>query len=317
MLIDTFSWEPYEQALLERKRVLPEVMTKRNKAVADTKNFYAVIGSGAFIPGHLLVIPKKLIFAFASLPDDQVEEADWFLNKMERIVQKTYGLKTIIAEHGMCHTPPSERKHYDHAHVHLFTLSPHVTEQGLTKAIDFTLARRAPAVTEICLEGKTYTKADEISEQFRRAAMEGVAPNTLSFKGKLLTLTDVQQYAMDDLVLSGRTPMSHAGMYTYFKTPWASNSFMTHYDLQSQITRHIVFNAERGIDTWEKDGGTMEWRWQENPFWERMVQTMRDIAPAMQEIESEPEARRFAFRNGVILPPNKHKTNGVVRQAHP
>lgn len=301
MLIDTFAWEPYEKALRERARILPEVMTKRNKVIADTKNFYAVVGSGAFVHGHLLVIPKKLTFAFASLPDDQIEEADWFISKVEQVIFDTYGQQTIVAEHGMCHTPPSERKHYDHAHIHLFPVSDHVTEQRVTDAINFTLERRAPNVTKLSYLGKDFTTPADISEQFRRAALVGVNKNDLRIEGEHLSLYDIKQYPMDDLILSGRRPMEVKGMYTYFRTPWAANSFMTHHDLQSQITRHIVYNAGRGIRTWEQDKGTMEWKWQENIFWANMEKTFRDIAPAMERVEADQKARKFKFKNDVLL----------------
>lgn len=302
MLIDTFAWEPYETALKKRGRILPKVMTKRNKAIADTKNFYAVVGSGAFVQGHLLVIPKQLTFAFASLPDEQIEEANWFIGKMEQVIFDTYGQRSIVAEHGMCHTPPSERKHYDHAHVHMFPVSDHVTEQQITDAINFTLERRAPNVSKLSYLGRDYTAPSDISEQFRQAALSGVSRYGLSIEGEHLSLASIQQYPMGDLILSGRKPMKAKGMYTYFRTPWASNSFMTHHDLQSQITRHIVFNAEKGISTWEQDRGTMEWKWQENIFWANMEKTLKDVAPAMEKVECDKEATKFRFKNGVLLP---------------
>ena len=296
---DTFDWEPYRVELDARNYVLPETMTRKNKAVATTDNFYAVVGRGSFSHGYLLVIPKVPISSFAEIKDSQVEEFEWFTSKMAKVVGKTYNAHIAVAEHGMCPCLPGGDKNFNHAHIHILPFDSRITESQFAAAANFALQRRTIGVKKVKIGDVELSHPHDISEVLRSAVSGGEPLENYIAEGKLAKIKDLQQLDMEPFVATARKAVASHGHYVYFKSPWASSSFFTVEDMQSQAAREIVYNAAHGITKYEVS--STNWQWQPNVHWDVMFQTMKDLSAFMPEVEKDTRAKSFGFRNAVAL----------------
>ena len=87
---DSLSWDAFYQGTLKRKVYPPKTTNLFNRLVAHTKNFFAISGIGAFIPGYLLVMTKELKPSFGMVKKEDINEMNWFIKILSSSLVKTY-----------------------------------------------------------------------------------------------------------------------------------------------------------------------------------------------------------------------------------
>ena len=100
--MDVLSWDKFlEESLLESTYPPPKIKLY-NRLVAHTDNFFIIAAIGAFVPGYLMLVSKKLIPSLALIEDNQVNEMKWLIQKCSDAISKTYNKNVAVFEHGMC-----------------------------------------------------------------------------------------------------------------------------------------------------------------------------------------------------------------------
>jgi diadenosine tetraphosphate (Ap4A) HIT family hydrolase len=74
---------------------------------------------GSLTEGWLLIVPRAHVPATAALARDQYVEVTAALHKMEARLQETFGLPTVIFEHGPAAFGRTAGCGVDHAHLHI------------------------------------------------------------------------------------------------------------------------------------------------------------------------------------------------------
>lgn len=86
----------------------------------ETDNFLVVPGSGAFVDGYLMILPKAHIMSCAELNDEQMEELKGVMDDVKFILKSIYGSEILIWENGSGSGGKGKPKtSIVHAHVHV------------------------------------------------------------------------------------------------------------------------------------------------------------------------------------------------------
>ena len=64
---DALSWDLFLQGSINRDSYPPEEINLVNRLVCHTKNFFVISAIGAFVPGYLMIISKRLISLFINI----------------------------------------------------------------------------------------------------------------------------------------------------------------------------------------------------------------------------------------------------------
>ena len=91
----------------------------KERIIKKTKNFYAMLSLGPIEEGHMLIITKKHISSFPSLPEHLVAEFLAIKGVVRKILKEEYG-GCIFFEHNLSGTSITKRDtpHDYHAHLH-------------------------------------------------------------------------------------------------------------------------------------------------------------------------------------------------------
>lgn len=85
----------------------------------ETENFLVVPGSGGFIDGYLMILPKAHIMSCAELDDEQMEELKGVISDVKFILKSIYGKEVLVWENGSGSGGKGKPKtSIVHAHVH-------------------------------------------------------------------------------------------------------------------------------------------------------------------------------------------------------
>ena len=125
-------YEKFHQESRERNSYPPKKIELFNRLVAHSKNFFAISAVGAFSPGYLLIITKKLISSFAVIENSELNEMKWFIGTMSKALEETYNRKSVLFEHGMCACIGG----LDRAHLHLMTADKKVSNEMFLESIN-------------------------------------------------------------------------------------------------------------------------------------------------------------------------------------
>ena len=68
----------------------PKEIDLVNRLVCHTKNFFVIAAIGAFVPGYLMIVSKKLISSYALLEEKELDEFYWLINRVRKSVETTY-----------------------------------------------------------------------------------------------------------------------------------------------------------------------------------------------------------------------------------
>ena len=295
---DVLSWDLFLEGFSKRKRFPPTEFELYDRLVAATRNFFCVVGVGAFRPGYLLVISKKLLPSMASLPDNSYDEFAWFLHTLRNMLEKVYGSRVAIFEHGMCACVGG----LDRAHVHLMPLSRGVSDPEICGAIDAALLHRRAGVEGVVYDGYRFVNIDDI-----RQILESAEPDDYTLEGVQLSFDSLHSsYPIQGYPENLVNHVMSGGHYVYFDSDSLGSSFLTTADMNTQLGREIVFRASLANDTdlatyhqkvFRKNPHAALWRWQEFAFIENILKTLADVAVELESLETNDQALQYDYKN--------------------
>ena len=116
---DVLSWEKFEENTFNEKKYPPEKIELFNRLIASTENFFVIAAIGAFVPGYVMIVTKKLLPSLALIEDSQKDELDWLIKTLSESISEVYQKKVALFEHGMCACIGG----LDRAHLHIMPMS--------------------------------------------------------------------------------------------------------------------------------------------------------------------------------------------------
>ena len=288
LIKDQLAWDRFFNESSKRETYPPKKIELFNRLVAYTNNFFVITALGAFSPGYLMIITKKLIPSISMVEDEHIEELHWLIEVMLKAVRKTYNKETVIFEHGNC----SCLGGLDRAHLHIMTIDEKADDDLVKKCINKTLISRRAGISSIEINGYKLENIHDISE-----IMNSSESNSYKVNGKQLVYEDIcNAFDINNWPVSTRKHVQNKGQFVYFKTNSSSTSFLTDKNFQTQLGRQIVFEIEKETNSdikkmseeiLTKNSYANIWKWQEFSFKENMLATMNDLIPALSDIKND------------------------------
>ena len=233
---DSLSWNAFYQGALKRKVYPPKATNLFNRLVAHTKNFFAISGVGAFIPGYLLVMTKELTPSFGMVKKEDINEMNWFIKILSSSLVKKYKKNVVKFEHGMCACVGG----LDRAHLHIIPISKKISSKDIKNAINKTLIKRKVGIKSITFKGTKLQNQYDINK-----IMEIVNKKNYKIEGKQLLYEDLIN--TDDFKkypLSVKSEILKGKHYVYFDSNFENSSFLSYENFSTQIGREILYYAE-------------------------------------------------------------------------
>ncbi len=281
---DVLSWEKFNEDTHNEVRYPPDKIELFNRLIASTENFFVIAAIGAFVPGYVMIITKKLLPSLALIEDNQKDELDWLINILSNSITEVYKKKIVMFEHGMCACIGG----LDRAHLHIMPISENADDKKIISSINKTLIRRRSGITSVEVDGYKFENIHDITE-----IMNGSEEDSYKIHGKQLNYNDIKNLDVSDWPFSTRKQVLKGGHYVFFKTNSPTSSFLTDQNFQTQLGREIVFEiekvsnpkiAELNKKILEKNNYANLWKWQEFSFKENILQTMHDLITPLEKI---------------------------------
>ena len=297
MTEDVLSWEKFDQDSKKRSTYPPKEIKLFNRLVAHSNNFFAISAIGAFSKGYLLIVTKELLSSFALVEHAQIKEMKWFIKSISTAIEKTYGRKIVLFEHGMCACVGG----LDRAHVHLMTVDKKANDKMFLDSVNKVLQKRKAGIKYI--EYKDY-KLENIHDI--NQIIESSEKHLYKVVGKQLSYDDIKNDL--DVTKWPTSALEHVkkgGHYVYFDNSFKSSSFLTNKNFNTQLGREVLYEVEKKTNKELKKFSDKNiklnpysnmWKWQEFPFNDNMLETMKDIAPALYKISDSTEAKLYYFK---------------------
>jgi len=294
---DVLSWERFFNESKKRNFYPPKEIEMFNRLVSHTNNFFVIAAIGAFTPGYLMLVTKKLLPSFSLIDDEQLNELKWLIKVTASAIKETYNREVVYFEHGMCACVGG----LDRAHLHLMTVSKDVNDDLLKKTINKVLSKRKSGIKSVEINGYKLENIHDIVE-----IMNSTEASSYKVNGKQLYFDDIKNNLdIKNWPVSARDHVSKGGHYVYFQTNSISSSFLTNKNFQTQLGRQIVFETEieanntikeMSYKILKKNNYASIWKWQEFSFKENMLKTMEDLIPALLKIEKDNKNNKFNFQ---------------------
>ena len=297
LIKDALSWDQFLSETLKEDSYPPKKIKLFNRLMAHSNNFFIISAIGAFTPGYLMLISKKLVPSFSLIDDEHLNELKWLAEAMRGVVKKIYNRNTVIFEHGMCACVGG----LDRAHMHLMTIDKNASDNLIKDSINNVLIKRKAGITSVEINGHKLENIHDILEITNSADASSYKIN-----GKQILYEDIyNNLDVDSWPISARPHVSKGGHYVYFKTDKKTSSFFTNKNFQTQLGRQIVFELERQTNSsfknmsdeiLKKNNYANVWKWQEFTFKENMLKTMNDLIPALLEVKNDSKSNKFNFQ---------------------
>ena len=294
---DVLSWDLFLEGFSKRKEFPPTEFGLYDRLVAATRNFFCVVGVGAFRLGYLLVISKTLLPSMASMPDNSYDEFTWFLNTLRRVLERLYGSRVAIVEHGMCACVGG----LDRAHVHIIPFPKDVSDFDICGATDAALIDRRAGIEGVVYDGYRFVNIHDI-----RQILESADPGDYTLEGVQLSFDSLNSpYSIQGYPGTLVNHIMTGGHYVYFDSGTLDSSFLTTVDLSTQLGREIVLRTSLSKDTdlatyhqkvSRKNPHAELWRWQEFAFVENILKSLADVAVELQSLESDGDAFKYDYK---------------------
>lgn len=294
---DVLSWERFFNESKKRNFYPPKEIEMFNRLISHTNNFFVIAAIGAFTPGYLMLVTKKLLPSFSLIDDEQLNELKWLIKVTASAIKETYNREVVYFEHGMCACVGG----LDRAHLHLMTVSKDVNDDLLKKTINKVLSKRKAGIKSVEINGYKLENIHDIVE-----IMNSTEASSYKVNGKQLYFDDIKNNLdIKNWPVSARDHVSKGGHYVYFQTNSISSSFLTNKNFQTQLGRQIVFETEIEANNTikemsdkilKKNNYASIWKWQEFSFKENMLKTMEDLIPALLKIEKDNKNNKFNFQ---------------------
>ena len=294
---DVLSWERFFNESKKRNFYPPKEIEMFNRLVSHTNNFFVIAAIGAFTPGYLMLVTKKLLPSFSLIDDEQLNELKWLIKVTASAIKETYNREVVYFEHGMCACVGG----LDRAHLHLMTVNKDVNDDLLKKTINKVLSKRKAGIKSVEINGYKLENIHDIVE-----VMNSTEASSYKVNGKQLYFDDIKNNLdIKNWPVSTRDHVSKGGHYVYFQTNSISSSFLTNKNFQTQLGRQIVFETEIEANNTikemsdkilKKNNYASIWKWQEFSFKENMLKTMEDLIPVLLKIEKDNKNNKFNFQ---------------------
>jgi diadenosine tetraphosphate (Ap4A) HIT family hydrolase len=279
------AWQRFREGAMQRGDIPPRVTQLDDCLMCSTDHFFVIVGSGAFIPGYLIIVTKQPYRSFAEIPESLYPELRWLIHLLSTLLEKQYQKNVVTFEHGMCGCSGA-----DNAHLHLMPVSRWATCADFRRSIDRVLNHRGIGIT------------DAIDRELQREFRSDASAQEVWTVDQLQRLP-IDRYPrwIDRSVLLQK--------YVYFNAPFDDASFLTTVDLGSQVGREIIFEVEKyhsktlqkalkQMARSQSDAyGKLVWRWQDFEFKENMVKTMHHLAEPLSQVIQTGYAKRFGFQS--------------------
>ncbi len=294
---DALSWDLFLNGSKKRTSYPPKKIDLENRLVCHTKNFFVVGAIGAFVPGYLMIISKKLISSYALLESKELEELYWLIQQVSNSIEKTYKKKVVLFEHGMCACVGG----LDRAHLHLMPIDESVVDKDIVDAVNRVLNNRKAGINFVEFNDHKFENIHDIKQ-----IIETGDEKKYKIDGKLLIFNDLQNLSVDEWPLSALGHVQKGGHYIYFKSGSNNSSFLTTQNFQTQFGREVVYEiikyknnefSKKTEQILKKNAYSNVWRWQEFSFKENIYKTMLDLIPELNNIPKNEMYNFKTFQN--------------------
>ena len=116
---DALSWDKFLEVTSKEKIYPPKKIDLFNRLLGHTDNFFIIAAIGAFVPGYVMIVSKKMIPSFALIEDNQLDELNWLIKNVSNTIKNAYDKEIVIFEHGMCACIGG----LDRAHLHIMPVN--------------------------------------------------------------------------------------------------------------------------------------------------------------------------------------------------
>ena len=297
LIEDVLSWDKFSNETLKEDSHPPKKIKLFNRLMAHSNNFFIISAIGAFSPGYLMLISKKLVPSFSLIDDEYLDELKWLTEAMRDVMQKAYNRNTVVFEHGMCACVGG----LDRAHMHLMTIGKNASDNLIKDSINKALIKRRAGITSVEIDGHKLENIHDILQ-----ITDSADASSYKINGKQLLYEDIHNNLdVNSWPVSARPHVKKGGHYVYFKTNKNTSSFFTNKNFQTQLGRQIVFELEKQTnptfknmseEILKKNNYANVWKWQEFAFKENMLKTMNDLIPALLEVKNDSKSNKFNFQ---------------------
>ena len=288
LIKDQLAWDGFFDESSKRETYPPKKIELFNRLVAYTNNFFLIAATGAFTPGYLMLITKKLIPSHSMIEEKHVDELKWLIEVISKAISKTYKKETVTFEHGNCACLGG----LDRAHLHIMTINEKADNDLIKECINKTLINRMAGISSVEINGHKLENIHDITE-----IMNSSDSNSYKVNGKQLVYEDIcSDFDINNWPISTKKHVQNNGQYVYFKTNSPSTSFLTNKNFQTQLGRQIVFEIEKETNSdikkinkeiLKKNIYANIWKWQEFSFKENMLKTMNDLILELLNIKND------------------------------
>ena len=294
---DALSWDLFLNGSKKRTSYPPKKIDLENRLVCHTKNFFVVGAIGAFVPGYLMIISKKLISSYALLESKELEELYWLIQQVSNSIEKTFKKKVVLFEHGMCACVGG----LDRAHLHLMPIDESVVDNDIVDAVNRVLNNRKAGINFVEFNDHKFENIHDIKQ-----IIETGDEKKYKIDGKLLIFNDLQNLSVDEWPLSALGHVQKGGHYIFFKSVSNNSSFLTTQNFQTQFGREVVYEiikyknnefSKKTEQILKKNAYSNVWRWQEFSFKENIYKTMLDLIPELNNISKNEMYNFKTFQN--------------------
>lgn len=279
IVTDQLSWEQFKQNSYKEKKPIKKI-SKFNRLIANSKNFFLISGYGAFTTGYILIISKEFIPSFGLIEKSKEDEINFLINLVKIFIKNRYRRKTVFFEHGMCACIGG----LDRAHLHLMSIPEKINHSNIVNAINKVLYNRKAGIKYIEYNKYKLENIHDINHIFE-SLKKGKKNKDFKVFGKILKINDIKNLDVNKWPLITLDHIKKGGHYVYFNSGNTNSSFLTTYNFQTQFGREVVFEIERkfnkkfNIETnkiKKINPNTEIWRWQNYMYEKNILSTLND-----------------------------------------
>lgn len=283
--IDQLSWTEFLKNSQERRDPLRTV-EKYNRLIIHSKNFFVISGYGAFTPGYMLIVTKKLIPSYGLIESEQKNELDFLILQLQNLIKNNFKRKSVVFEHGMCACVGG----LDRAHLHVMSISSKTNDVSLKKAINETLYSRKAGIEHILYNNYKLENLHDINQIYETIEKNNSTAN-IEVVGKIYKLNNIKNLDEKKWPLITMDHIMKGGHYVYFKSDYSNASFLTTNNFQTQFGREVVFNNENNLDSnfsskFNIDNSDHLWKWQNLMCEENILETIKIAKNGFKELKA-------------------------------
>ena len=283
--IDQLSWTEFLKNSQERRDPLKTV-EKYNRLIIHSKNFFVISGYGAFTPGYMLIVTKKLIPSYGLIESEQKNELDFLILQLQNLIKNNFKRKSVVFEHGMCACVGG----LDRAHLHVMSISSKSNDVSLKKAINDTLYSRKAGIEHILYNNYKLENLHDINQIYETIEKNNSTAN-IEVVGKIYKLNNIKNLDEKKWPLITMDHIMKGGHYVYFKSDYSNVSFLTTNNFQTQYGREVVFNNANNLDSnfsskFNIDNSDHLWKWQNLMCEENILETIKIAKNGFKELKA-------------------------------